>query len=57
MQGSKILLAIGAGLLIAVSTGNTAVPSGAVKSLTISNSSGSYVIGINAQGRIGSERN
>lgn len=57
MQGSKILLAIGAGLLIAVSTGNAAVPSGAVKSFTISNSSGSYAIGINAQGRIGSERN
>lgn len=57
MQGSKILLAIGAGLLIAVSTGNASVPSGAVKSLTVSNSSGSYAIGINAQGRIGSERN
>lgn len=57
MQGSKILLAIGAGLLIAVSTGNASVPSGAVKSLTVSNSSGSFTIGINAQGGIGSERN
>lgn len=57
MKVSKILLPFFIGLLAAVSTGNASVPSGAVKNFTISNSSGSYAIGINALGRIGSQRN